>query len=422
MAHWFHRNPLKATAEVKFDLKMVASDSQALKICSDLRQARSRLLQLLPDANHEIDVVEPALTLYLSLLRGVIEAPEGESSGWSKMRHAIRFRWTHSMLGNTPESHFDAVFELVSVLQNAAFWYMKHASKISAQEEVSMDEAKIVHRSLRRGAGLLKYANEEWVNKLLESPEGGSDSDPRVHTAYLNQATAEAQEVTIARAIELKHNAGLISALSNETSKMFTTAANAISSLEEKKFGHWTTYLNLKAAFYAAYAYNYAGQNMLNQDKCGEAIRALQEAKKKYEEAGDLCKEYARTKGPGSQAKPEKHQFFRRLAPIVARTLEKCERENGMIYHQKVPYDPPELELRATYGLVSPDDYTLPPAAPLWSPVTYSAFDLTKNLSEDPSANPKAAQKAEGDLPPVKEVDVHQSTKDHKNDSGCSVM
>lgn len=57
-----------------------------------------------------------------------------------------------------------------------------------------MDEAKIVHRSLRRGAGLLKYAQEEWVNKLLESPEGGSDSDPRVHTAYLSQATAEAQE------------------------------------------------------------------------------------------------------------------------------------------------------------------------------------------------------------------------------------
>lgn len=27
-------------------------------------------------------------------------------------------------------------------------------------------------------------------------------------------------------------------------------------------------------------AYNYAGQNMLNEDKCGEAIRSLQEAKK----------------------------------------------------------------------------------------------------------------------------------------------
>lgn len=60
-------------------------------------------------------------------------------------------------------------------------------------------------------------------------------------------------------------------------------------------------------------------------------------------------------------------------------------------YHQKVPYDPPELELKATYGLVSPDDYTLPPSAPLWTPVTYSAFDLTKNLADDPSANPVSA-------------------------------
>ena len=57
-----------------------------------------------------------------------------------------------------------------------------------------MDEAKLVHRSLRRGAGLLKYAQDEWVDKLLEGPPGGSDSDPRVHTAYLNQTTAEAQE------------------------------------------------------------------------------------------------------------------------------------------------------------------------------------------------------------------------------------
>ena len=50
-----------------------------------------------------------------------------------------------------------------------------------------------------------------------------------------------------------------------------------------------------------------------------------------YEEAGQLCKDYSNTKGPGTQAKPEKHQFFRRLAPIVTRTLEKCERENGMM-------------------------------------------------------------------------------------------
>ncbi|KAF2352749.1 BRO1 domain [Trinorchestia longiramus] len=377
-------------------------------------------MELLPDANHEINVVEPALTLYLALLRGLIHAPD--STDWSKLRHALRFRWSHSVLGNPPESQFDAVFELVSVLQNVALWYFKHAAKVAAQDAVSNEEAKEVHRSLRRGAGLLLYAQNEWVPHLLEQPLPGSDYDPRVHTAYLNQATAEAQEVTIARAVELKHNAGLISALCHETSKMFTTAADSLASLDHKVFGHWMNYLKLKAALYIAYAYNYSGENLLNQDKCGDAIRALQEAKKCYENAAALCKEYSSTKGPGTKAKPDKHQFFRRIAPIIARTLEKCERENGMIYHQKVPYDAPDLELRATYGLASPEEYCLPPSAPLWSASTYAAFDLTKNMAQDPSMNSKAAQKAEGDLPAVQEAEVHQKDSDHKSDSGCSLM
>ena len=57
-----------------------------------------------------------------------------------------------------------------------------------------MEEAKEVHRSLRRGAGLLQCAQNDWVPQLLEQPKPGCDFDPRVHTAYLNQATAEAQE------------------------------------------------------------------------------------------------------------------------------------------------------------------------------------------------------------------------------------
>ena len=44
---------------------------------------------------------------------------------------------------------------------------------------------------------------------------------------------------------------------------------------------------------------------------------------KVYKEAIDAAKEYAKTKGPGTQAKPEQHQFFRRLATIIQRTLEK---------------------------------------------------------------------------------------------------
>ena len=59
---------------------------------------------------------------------------------------------------------------------------------------------------------------------------------------------------------------------------------------------HRGYYLKLKAAFYMCYAYNYAGENLLNQDKCGESVRALQEAKKFYASASSLCKDYASNK------------------------------------------------------------------------------------------------------------------------------
>ncbi len=69
----------------------------------------------------------------------------------------------------------------------------------------------------------------------------------------LRQCTAEAQEVTIARAITLKHNPSLVSALANETSKMYVTAADSLGTLDQKVFGHWRVYFILKSKFYLAY-------------------------------------------------------------------------------------------------------------------------------------------------------------------------
>jgi len=55
-------------------------------------------------------------------------------------------------------------------------------------------------------------------------------------------------------------------------------------------------------------------------------------------------------------------------------------------YHQKVPYDPPQLELKATYGLVKPDPFALPDSSPLWNPASYAAFDTAMAAARDPKA------------------------------------
>lgn len=44
-------------------------------------------------------------------------------------------------------------------------------------------------------------------------------------------------------------------------------------------------------------------------------------------------------------------------------------------YHQKVAYDPPILELKATYGLAAPETYTPPALNPLWSKEVYEKMN-----------------------------------------------
>jgi len=418
MAHWFHRNPLKATGVQNFDIKMVAQDVEALKICSDLKQSRMRVLELLPDPHHDAEQLDTALKLYLALVRGLLEAQEGTQA--SKLRHALTYRWNDSLLGSQTSSQADAVFESASLLMDVAFWFMKHSAMLASRAEVKMEEAKEVHTSLRKAAGIILFVQDTLLPQMIEKVPDGSDLDIRVIAAYLNQCKAEAQEVTIARAIELKHNASLVSTLANETSKLFTTAADNLHTLDQKLFGHWRLYFELKSKFYLAYAYNYQGEGTLAEDNCGDAIRSLQESKACYEKAGEMAVEYAKTRGVGTQAKPEQHKFFLRLAPIVNRTLEKCERENGFIYHQKVPYDPPELKLNEKiHGLVAPDPFVLPPISPLWTPVAYAAFDISKNATEDPTKS-KAAKKLENaEVKPVKEVPIKDEGAAPANESGC---
>lgn len=435
MAHWFHRNPLKGTAEQAFEIKMVQTDVEAVKVCSDLKQSRKRLLSLLPDPEHSMSQVVTALNLYLAILRGFLEPPVAQSGREeagsptrpSKLRHSVKFIWTHSVLSPTgsgvkPESQSDAAYEAANLLMNVAFWMMKHAAAVAAKEDLQMEEAKEVHTALRKAAGLIDFVKDTLSPQLIEKPGEGTDLDTRVISAYLNQCTAEAQEVTIARAIDLKHSASLVSSLAYETSKMYTTATDSLSSLDVKSFGRWRMYLALKAKFYLSYAYSYQGESLLSQDKCGEAIRSLQESKKCYQEACELAKEYAKSRGVGTQAKPDQHKFFRRLAPIVNRTLEKCERENGLIYHQKVAYDPPDLSINdKTFGLVSPEMFELPKTAPLWTPVAYTAFDVAMNPDATEGKKKKEAEKKDPKVEPVHEKEIKQSDKDRDNESGCSI-
>ncbi|KAM8846900.1 BRO1 domain-containing protein BROX isoform 1-T1 [Synchiropus picturatus] len=409
MAHWFHRNPLKATAPVSFNYYGVASSIPANKICNELRSTRARLLEMFTDVTCNQEVMKNAADAYFSLLQGFIVSLDGTTQE-NKMRFIQNFKWTDTLQGNLASAQQDAIFELISMAFNVAIWHTKFASRIAGKEDVTETEAKDVHRSLKVAAGIFKTLKEAYIPRLITPAEKGKDLESRVIDTYIIQCQAEAQEVTIARAIELKHNATIVAALSYETANFYQKADHTLHTLEPECSTKWRKYLQLKQHFYMAYAYCYHGQTLLASDKCGEAIRSLQEAEKCYSRAEELCKEYRQTKGPGTTAKPSEQLFFRKLGGLIRNTLEKCQRENGFIYFHKVPAEPPVLELKASYGLAEPVPFEMPPLNEQCTPEVYATFDLTKGPKND-KAKPK-----EEEVKPVKEPDLKP-----QKDSGCTI-
>lgn len=52
-------------------------------------------------------------------------------------------------------------------------------------------------------------------------------------------------------------------------------------------------------------------------------------------------------------------------------------------YFQKVPPEAPELELKASYGLVEPQVFELPALGEVWTKDLYAAFDITQGPKDD---------------------------------------
>lgn len=210
------------------------------------------MIESLSDPKESVTVLEEEVKSYLSLLMGMLNGPV-DGTGRSKLRHVIRFKWTHTLLGSTPIVFQDVLYEMISISQEYGIWLTKHSAMISAKDEVSMEEAKIGHKCLKKAAGIFQSMDSELVGRLLETAPAGSDLDSRVSAAYVKQCLAEAQEITIARAIELKHSPSLISSLAAETSSLFLTAASSIKALDPNIVGKWMKYFTFKSAIYNAY-------------------------------------------------------------------------------------------------------------------------------------------------------------------------
>ncbi|KAL5263438.1 hypothetical protein ACHWQZ_G008721 [Mnemiopsis leidyi] len=415
MSHWFHRNCLKATGPLDTKhLTPVLTSQKANQIVNELKQKRAQLVSKMGDLLSDPRST-PVIEEYLPLIRGFAQSVSGAAS---PLQNLLKFRWTQSLGGRNPEVQNDAVFEIANVCVNIGLWYMKRAAKIASSNNYAEAEAKEVHTCLRTAAGIFEYVLDK-VSPHLDSSklEDWFDITVPILTAYKLECTAEAQEVTVARAIELKHKPDLISALAHETSKLFSDADTALRECDVEFVTKWRRYLQVKIKFYAAYARSFQGEYLLTLDKCGDSIKTLREAQKLYKEAQGLCKQYEHAPGNSvGEVRPARHPFFQKLGPVIDLRLSKSERENGFIYYQKIPEELPELELKATFGLAAPIPFEMPEVHAIFTEEAYKDFTVQE------TAPPKISGSDKDDLPPAKETDIGGDTKNIDNDSGCVIQ
>ena len=104
-----------------------------------------------------------------------------------------------------------------------AIWLSKYGSRVASKADINEEDAKIVLKSFKQAAGIFELVKNE-SSKLLDKAVLGSDMDGHVIECYQVQCRAEAQEVTIARAVALKHKPTLIAALAKDTKEFFEEA------------------------------------------------------------------------------------------------------------------------------------------------------------------------------------------------------
>ncbi|EDO31840.1 predicted protein [Nematostella vectensis] len=153
------------------------------------------------------------------------------------------------------------------------------------------------------------------------------------------------------------------------------TSAGIFDSLDGQSLGC----KDIDAEVYFALARCFQGINLLEaEDKCGESIVVLRESSKHIEQAKAFAKEYDKLK-PKTKVHLDESQQLIRVKKLINEKQAKSDRENGMIYHQRLPEEC--LPLYEPKCVVQPTAFHLPDSHDLTS--VQSATDVDASGTDD---------------------------------------
>lgn len=290
------------------------------------------------------------------------------------------------------------------MLMALAIWCLRKSASLPFSSDGEDPATKEAFHCLRRAAGLMTFVSEQRHRAVSHHP--GTDFDERILKSFTLQALAEAEEITLERGRQRNHSPSLLASIAADIRAKFTEAGKLVSDLPETTLPPFRKYLAFKVAFYEAYMLCYQGLDLFAQEKCGDSLKVFQLSQDALERARKAAKEFA-LKAKIAGAGPAQHTVFTTLESTLKRAQDKAVRENGLIYHHRVPAEAPAHP--DPQCLVQPEAYSLP------SPADWSGVTL------DPAAVPLRGQNKAADLASSDAAPMPASAKITSEEQYCVV-
>lgn len=273
-----------------------------------LSDARKAFVAALQTTETSKETFDKSLQEYISLLLVLIDGPAAPSlpdtqaasssqpstsaldcspdtfKKESALRYAVKFSWTQSFVARGPVTAGDALYELASVLISAAVALIRHVNTKyleSTPRGVTSKSSGEAYKLLREAAGLLEYAATS-VAPRIESPLPEVDTSDYVLKAAVNCTLADAQSISVLRAIKKGNQSALIASLARDTCDLYASAETLLASYPKAVGSKLDEYMKYKAAAFEAYAHVFSGITAWKARQLGGALRCLMDAESAF--------------------------------------------------------------------------------------------------------------------------------------------
>ncbi|KAK9868803.1 hypothetical protein WJX84_000981 [Apatococcus fuscideae] len=434
----------KATVPPAFQQQLNFSKSHRGKgavetYIQNLTQARERLVGLLSSSKGTSEEsVDAACAEYSSHLLGLINEPSTDAgagsrvAGNSRLRRMVAFAWQDALVASGQVQMADSVFELASLLVAVAIWKMQKAAAICHEggaTGVDSSAAAQAFKLLRSAAGMLQCVLESCLPHLF----GGCpslDCNPQVVAGLRDACLADAQSLTVLRAIRKGNAPGLVAGLAADTGSLYTAAENGFRAgaaqagpVASHKLAAYCTY---KAVTFNATALAFTGLTELGDGRGGAAVKCTQAAQAQSGAMREASQAF--DSAPPVSTPTEHGPFDQNLQQTCARLASMAKQENDRVHFQHIPTELPALAQPKRLTALQPFELPLatvdasalealtaaPPAPSQPAPVMSPAIPLQ---AQQPAAGPSLGiqPKEQATLRRLRLIHWHCSPQTAKN-------